>query len=90
MLVLEFFVVNDLKMSAALRQVVSEVDALEDLLLVESLEWDHDIKTSKLEAIGELVGAPREIRNVLASDLVHLHHRVSLLGDAITLELIVV
>lgn len=50
-----FFVVNWLKNSATFWKVISQIDALQDLLLVKALEWDHDLELTETEAVLELV-----------------------------------
>ena len=55
MLVLVLSVVNELENAAALGEIVGEVQVLEDSVLVEALERDHNIQQAKPKALQELV-----------------------------------
>lgn len=75
MLVLVLSVIDELENSAALGEIVSEVQALEDSVLVEALERDHNIQLAKSKALQELVIFLRQIWDGGARDIARVVHR---------------
>lgn len=88
-LALELAIVDELQHPATLRQVVRQVNTLQDVRLVEALERNHHLQPAEAEAVAERVRLPREVRHALALDLQLLEGGLPLLfSDSVALEVV--